>query len=122
MGLFDESFWPRWSGYFALALVIVGNAAGNIFLKLGANLPKSGVLGFGFLQWQTLSGIACFALGVLVYSWALGRVELYVAQIVVSLQYVVVIGLAACIFVETISAQTWLGIGFISVGLLLCYQ
>jgi drug/metabolite transporter (DMT)-like permease len=122
MSQFDVSAWPRWAGYLALALVILGNAAGNILLKIGANAAKSNNLLFGVLPWQTFAGIACFGLGVLIYSWALGQFELHAAQIVISLQYVVVIGLAAFFLGETISTQTWLGIGFIAVGLLLCSQ
>ena len=121
MGLFDAPAWPRWAGYIALALVILGNAVGNILLKIGANAAKSNKLLFGLLPWQTLAGIACFGLGVLIYSWALTRFELHAAQIVVSLQYVLVIFMAAFFLGETIGAQTWFGIGFIAVGLLLCY-
>ena len=121
MSQFDVSAWPRWVGYVALALVILGNAAGNILLKIGANAAKSNNLLFGLMPWQTFAGIACFGLGVIIYSWVLGQFELHAAQIVVSLQYVVVIGLAAFLLGETISMQTWFGIGFIAVGLLLCY-
>lgn len=120
MSQFDVSAWPRWAGYVALALVIVGNAAGNILLKIGANTVKTNNLVLGIFPWQTLAGIACFAFGVLIYSWALGRIELHVAQIVLSLQYVVVIGLATAFLGEMISMQTWFGIGFIALGLLLC--
>ena len=120
MSQFDVSALPRWVGYVALALVILGNAAGNILLKIGANAAKSNKLLFGLLPWQTLAGIACFAFGVLIYSWALGRIELHVAQIILSLQYVLVIGLAAAFLGEAISMQAWFGIGFIALGLLLC--
>lgn len=121
MRAFDISAWPRWAGYIALALVILGNAAGNILLKIGANGDRSGKLLFGVLPWQTLGGIACFGFGVLIYSWALNQFDLHAAQIVVSLQYVLVILLAAFFLGESISMQTWFGIGFIGVGLLLCY-
>jgi len=114
----DLSDAPRTVGFAALALVIAGNAAGNIFLKLGANAPRN-VL-FGLSSWQTVVGIACFALGILAYSWALKHIELHVAQIVVSVQYVAVIALAAVLLGETISTPQWIGIALIAAGLFVC--
>jgi drug/metabolite transporter (DMT)-like permease len=103
-------------GFFALGLVIAGNAAGNIFLKLGAGAPPEKAL-FGLLSWQTIVGIACFAFGILAYAWALKHIELHVAQIAVSLQYVAVIGLAAVLLGEQVTMNQWVGIALIALGL-----
>ena len=110
---------PRIVGFCALVLVIAGNAAGNIFLKLGASAAPQNSL-FGLVNWQTAAGIACFAFGVLSYAWALKHIELHVAQITVSLQYVVVIGLAALLLGEHISTTQWFGIALIAAGLFVC--
>jgi len=111
---------PRVFGFFALALVIAGNAAGNIFLKLGASAAQQRPALLGLLNWQTVTGIACFGFGILAYAWALKQIDLHVAQIVVSLQYVAVIMLAALLLDERISVNQWLGIALIAVGLFVC--
>lgn len=104
----------------ALALVIVGNAAGNIFLKLGATAAKTRPPFLGILNWQTVVGIGWFGFGLLGYAWALRQFDLHNAQIVVSLQYVFVILLAGWILREHIGTMQWSGVGLIAIGLYLC--
>ncbi|HTI96290.1 MAG TPA: EamA family transporter [Rudaea sp.] len=111
---------PRAIGFVTLALVIACNAAGNVFLKLGSSAAQRQSAFLGMLNWQTLVGIASFAFGILAYSWALRHIELHTAQIVVSLQYVAVIALAALLLHENISLQQWAGIALIAVGLFVC--
>jgi drug/metabolite transporter (DMT)-like permease len=106
-------------GFLALALVVAGNAAGNILLKLGATTSRESAL-FGLLNWQTLCGIGCFALGILSYAWALKHIELHVAQIAVSLQYVAVIALAAFVLGENVTSNQWIGMALIGIGLFVC--
>ena len=115
-----ESFaTPRSIGFFALALVIAGNAAGNILLKLGAGAARQSAF-FGLLNWQTIAGVACFAFGILSYAWALRHIELHVAQITVSLQYVAVIALAATLLGEQVTPNQWFGMTLIGLGLFVC--
>lgn len=116
----DRIFSARALGAVALALVIAGNAAGNIFLKLGADTARHRRTILGIINWQTLLGIGCFAFGILAYAWALRQFELHNAQIVVSLQYVVVILLAGWLLREQISNMQWLGIACIAIGLYFC--
>lgn len=111
----------RFLGFAALALVIVGNAAGNVLLKLGANPNVSRPL-FGLFAWQTVAGVACFGFGILAYAWALKHMDLHVAQIVVSLQYITVIMLAALLLGEQISLSQWCGMALIAVGLFVCMR
>ena len=106
-------------GFAALALVIIGNAAGNVLLKLGANPNASRSL-FGLVSWQTAAGIACFGFGIIAYAWALRHIDLHVAQIVVSVQYIAVIALAAFMLGEQISSFQWCGIALIAAGLFVC--
>ncbi|MGH8182758.1 MAG: EamA family transporter [Rhodanobacteraceae bacterium] len=103
-----------------MALVIAGNAAGNIFLKLGANAAARRPAFLGMVNWQMIVGVGCFAFGILAYAWALRQFELHNAQIVVSLQYVVVILLAGWLLREQISGMQWLGIACIALGLFFC--
>lgn len=112
----------RWLGYAALALVVAGNATGNLLLKLGAGISESRQLLFGLVAWQTLAGMACFGFGLLAYAWALKQFELHMAQIIVSLQYVLAILLAMFVLGEQISGGKWLGIGLIAVGLYICVR
>lgn len=116
----DNALTPRFLGAIALALVIAGNAAGNIFLKLGADASRHRPALLGIVNWQSVLGVCCFGFGILAYAWALRQFELHNAQIIVSLQYVVVILLAGWLLREQISAMQWLGIGCIAIGLFFC--
>ena len=109
----------RFLGFTALALVILGNAAGNVLLKLGAN-PNTNRIVFGLFGWQTAVGVLCFAFGVVAYAWALKHIDLHTAQIVVSVQYITVIALAALLLGEQISLAQWCGITLIAAGLFVC--
>jgi len=111
----------RLLGFIALALVILGNAAGNVLLKLGAN-PNANRIVFGLFGWQTALGVLCFGFGVIAYAWALKHVDLHVAQIVVSVQYIAVITLAAVLLGEQITLQQWAGIALIAAGLFVCMR
>lgn len=109
----------RLLGFAALGIAILGNAAGNLLLKLGANATSNRII-FGIFGWQTAAGIACFALNVIVYAWALKQFDLHVVQIIVSVQYVVVIALAALVLGEQITLAQWCGIALITAGLFVC--
>lgn len=117
--------WPqegRLLGFAALGVVIVGSAMGNLLLKIGAGVRAPDSMIFGLVAWQTLAGIGSFGCGVLAYAWALKQFELHVAQIVISLQYVLAILLASLVLGEHISPMQWSGIALIAVGLFVCMQ
>lgn len=107
-------------GWLALGIVIVGNAAGNVLLKLGANSVRERPALLGFINWQTVAGAACFALGLVAYTWALRQFQLHNAQIIVSLQYVVAIWAAGWLLGEHIGMTQWIGIVLIAAGLWIC--
>lgn len=107
----------RWAGYAALTLVIVGNAVGNVLLKLGADAADDRKILFGLFGWQTFLGMACFGFGLLLYAWALKQFDLHAAQAIISLQYVLAILLASWFLGEHISLAKWAGIGLIAIGL-----
>lgn len=110
----------RLFGAIALALVIAGNSAGNILLKLGADTSRHRPSIWGIVNWQNILGVGCFAFGILAYAWSLRQFELHNAQIIVSLQYVVVVLLAGSLLREHISNMQWLGIACIAIGLYFC--
>ncbi|MGA8277471.1 MAG: EamA family transporter [Rhodanobacteraceae bacterium] len=112
----------RLFGFAALASVVVGNAIGNLLLKLGADARGANTPLFGFATWQTLGGIACFGFGILAYAWALKQFDLHVAQVVVSLQYVAAILLAALVLGEHVTSSQWLGMALVAVGLYICLR
>ena len=109
----------RTLAFAALAIVILGNTAGNVLLKHGATSAHRypSLLGLNVV---TIAGIACFAFAILAYAWSLKHVELNVAQMVVSVQYICVIGAAALVFGEQISPMQWLGFGLIGLGIFVC--
>lgn len=117
--MMDSISEPRVAAFFALALVIAGNAAGNILLKLGASVPPQSAI-IGLISWQTIAGVGCFAFGILAYAWALKHIDLHVAQITVSLQYVAVIALAAMLLGEQVTTNQWIGMTLIGIGLFVC--
>lgn len=116
----DSTISPRVFSILALAAVIVLNATGNIFLKLGADDTHQRAAFLGIFNWQTIVGIACFGLGLIAYSLALRRFELHAAQIALSLQYVLAILLAGWLLREHVGLMQWFGIVLIAIGLYIC--
>lgn len=110
----------RLLGYVALGIVVLGSSLGNILLKIGAGTATQQTPIFGLLTWQTIAGILCFGCGLIAYVWALKLFDLHVVQIIVSVQYVVVIVLAALVLGEQITMTQWCGIALIAVGLFVC--
>jgi drug/metabolite transporter (DMT)-like permease len=106
--------------YGALLAVVVGNVVGNLFMKLGASSRLDDVRLFGIITLPTVIGLGLFASAVLLYAWALRHVDLHIAQILVSLQFVGAILVASLFFGEVITLQKWLGIGLIFTGLFVC--
>lgn len=109
----------RFYGGIALVLVIALNSFGNLMLKIGADAgPANGPL--GLVAWQTIIGIVLFGCSVLSYAYALKFFPLHIVQLVVCVQYVAVIALAATVLGEPISMSKWFGILLIAVGLYFC--
>jgi drug/metabolite transporter (DMT)-like permease len=116
--------WAAWNldgqrvlGFAALGLVIIGSSFGNLLMKIGADVRDPGSLLFGLVAWQTLAGIASFGCGALAYAWALRQFDLHTAQIIISVQFIAAIVLAAFVLGERISGVQWLGIALIALGL-----
>lgn len=107
------------AGYVGLVVVMCMNVLGNLMMKAGADGDRNFL---GLWSWQSLLGIALFAVGVLIYSWVLRWITLHDAQILGTLQYVGVILASAFILGERIVPEKWIGIGLIAVGIAICFR
>jgi drug/metabolite transporter (DMT)-like permease len=115
----------------ALMFLLTGvllNAAAQLLLKAGTN--RLGVITLTVDNWPTtlvqmasegyfIAGIAFYAISVLVWILGLSRVPVSIAYPLLSLGYVVNAIAAHYLLGEAVTAQRWLGIGFIIVGVYL---
>ena len=109
---------------FLLAGVLL-NAGAQLLLKGGTN--RLGVITLTTGTWPAtlwqmateayfVAGIACYVVSVFVWILGLSRVPVSIAYPMLSLGYVVNAIAAHYLFGEAVTAQRWLGIGFIIVG------
>lgn len=99
-----------------MAMVVLSNVTGSVFIKLGA-MGEARRGSFGLIGPQVAIGIGFFAFSVILYSWALQRLPLHVAQAIGALQFLGVMLAARFYFGEILGPQKWAGIGFILLGL-----
>lgn len=112
----------------SLTLVLAGvllNAAAQLLLKAGTNavghfefhvdnlLPVGAKIAF---QPFILTGMACYAISLVVWIMALSRVPVSIAYPMLSIGYVINAFAAHFWFGETLGSQKLLGIGFIVLG------
>ncbi len=111
-------------------IVLVGvllNAGAQLLLKAGASAsgPIASLAGLRgaaadlALHPAILGGLVCYAVSVVVWIVALSRVDVSVAYPMLSIGYVVNAALAYWLFGEAVSAERWLGIAVILVGVAL---
>ena len=99
--------------------VIACTVAANLMLKVGAAAPPADRVFFGVLGWKSAAGLALFGCGGIVYAVLLRSIPLNIAQVFAASQFIGVV-LAACIVLgEPISLARWVGIAFVSFGILL---
>lgn len=110
----------RWLAIVALAFVIIGNAVASVLLKMSATAAQQRPPFLGFINLQFIAGVGCFGVCVIAYAWALRYFPLHIAQIALSLQYVLAIFLAGTLLREQIGVMQWAGILCITIGLYLC--
>ena len=115
----------------ALMFLLTGvllNATAQLLLKAGTN--RLGIITLTADNWPTtlvqmasegyfIAGIAFYAISVLVWILGLSRVPVSIAYPLLSLGYVVNAIAAHYLLGEAVTAQRWLGIGFIIVGVYL---
>ena len=106
------------------------NAAAQLLLKAGARSVGAISMSDGSAAlWRSAAGLAqhpgilggliCYAVSVVVWIVALSRVEVSIAYPMLSIGYVVNAALAWWLFGEQVSAQRWLGIAVIIIGVVL---
>ena len=114
-----------WTAFSFLMTGVLLNAGAQLLLKAGTN-----VLGVITLTrenwWDTLwrmgtqgyfvVGVACYMVSLVVWIMGLSRVPVSIAYPMLSLGYVVNAIAAHYLFGEAVTAQRWLGIGFIIAG------
>ena len=115
----------------ALLFLLTGvmlNAAAQLLLKAGTN--RLGIITLTPDNWPAtlvqmasesyfIAGIAFYAISVIVWILGLSRVPVSIAYPLLSLGYVVNAIAAHYLLGEAVTAQRWLGIGFIIVGVYL---
>ncbi|MDK9725482.1 MAG: SMR family transporter [Sterolibacteriaceae bacterium MAG5] len=112
----------------SFTLILTGvllNAAAQLLLKAGTNavghfefhvdnlIPVGMKLAF---QPYILTGMACYAVSLVVWIMALSRVPVSIAYPMLSIGYVINAAVAHFWFGEALVSQKMLGIGFIVVG------
>ena len=106
------------------------NAAAQLLLKAGARSVGAISMSDGSAAiWRSAIGLAqhpgifgglvCYAISVVVWIIALSRVDVSIAYPMLSIGYVVNAALAWWLFGEQVSAQRWLGIAVIIIGVVL---
>jgi drug/metabolite transporter (DMT)-like permease len=93
--------------------------AANLMLKLGAAAPQAERVFFGVLGWKSAAGLVLFGCAGLLYAVLLRSISLNLAQVFAAAQFVGVVFAAALVLGEPISPARWIGIAFVSLGILL---
>lgn len=116
------------SSFFLVLTGVLLNAFAQLLLKMGTN--RAGSLEFSLgsawatglkimSQWPFLLGFSFYGISVVVWIAALARVPVTVAYPMLSIGYIVNALLAYWLFGEAVSAERWLGIAVILVGVAL---
>lgn len=101
-------------------VLIAFTVCANLLLKTGAtSAERLGHGMMGLINWRVVLGLACFASGAFVYANILRWYPLNVAQAFASAQFVAVILASWLVLSEPIGGVRWIGILFITAGILL---
>jgi drug/metabolite transporter (DMT)-like permease len=105
--------------FVGFAGVIALTVIANLLLKLGASAPPAERVLFGVFGWKSAAGLVIFGCGGVLYGVLLRWTSLNLAQVFASAQFVGVILAASLVLGEPISPARWIGIAFISLGIVL---
>lgn len=115
----------------SLLLLLCGvalNAGAQLLLKAGTNavgrfeFTAANILPIGMklaFEPHILGGLGCYVVSVVVWILGLSRVDVSVAYPLLSVGYIINAVAAWYLFGESLSAQKFVGIGFIIVGVFL---
>ena len=99
--------------------VISCTVAANLMLKIGAAAPPADRVFFGLFGWKSAAGLALFGCGGILYAVLLRSIPLNLAQVFAASQFVGVVLAAGLVLGEPISPARWIGIAFVSLGILM---
>jgi drug/metabolite transporter (DMT)-like permease len=102
----------------SMALVLVASIFGSfgaVFLKMGAEKLKSGLL--NIISWQAALGVGLFLLSSVFFVLGIKHGELSVLYPMVSLGYVWTLLWSRLFFKEPVTKQKFLALGMILVGI-----
>ena len=113
--------------FMIILLSVLLNSAAQLFLKKGSSVVSEVSLGEGlikavfkiFSHWQILGGLACYGLSVGVWIFALSRVDVGKAYPMLSIGFIVTVLAAYLFFGEPLGVRKILGVGLISIGVLI---
>ncbi len=117
--------------WIALLLALTLNATANLLMKVGARQAAGGTLkldhGGGLVRllqanWVLIVGLACFAINVIFYTYALSSKDMKISvayPIMVSGGFAIIAVVAWRYLGETLSAVQWGGIALILAGVFL---
>ncbi|HNT00380.1 MAG TPA: SMR family transporter [Polyangiaceae bacterium] len=117
----------------ALLAALALNATANLLIKFGmrgidleldgASALDGGLLGLIKLllrHWQVLAGLACFALNVVFYAFALQKLPISVAYpIMVTTGFAIIVTVAGWKLHESLTVYQWIGVVTILIGVAL---
>ena len=113
---------------FLLLCGVALNAGAQLLLKAGTNavgrfeFTAANILPIGMklaFEPHILGGLGCYVISVVVWILGLSRVEVSVAYPLLSVGYIINAVAAWYLFGESLTAQKFIGIGFIIVGVFL---
>jgi drug/metabolite transporter (DMT)-like permease len=91
--------------------------AGSLLMKLGASGDPAKRWFFSLVGTQSIIGIGCYGIALVLYAWLLKQVPLNVMQSLTAAQFIAIIVLSAVFLAEPIPPMRWVGIGLIAAGL-----
>jgi multidrug transporter EmrE-like cation transporter len=119
----------------ALIIALVLNATANLMIRFGmrgidlelaasgAGLLDGGIWGVVKLllrHWVVLAGIACFAMNVVFYAFALQKLQISMAYpVMVTGGFVIIVIVAGLMLKERLTMVQWVGVAAILVGVVL---
>ena len=101
-----------------LMLPVIGlNVAANVVLKIGAGMPRSPLLA-GVLSWHSFVGLCLFGGAGLIYALILRHIPLNLAQMLLSLQFVLTLLASYFLLHEALTSLQMVGALLIVAGIL----
>lgn len=110
--------------YLLILLSLCFTTIGQLLQKLAANKaaglpPRTHFLRRLFLQHETWWAIVCLGVGTLLWLSVLYTMEVSKAFPFLSLGFVLVMLISRFVLKELVSPQRWLGVGFITLGIVM---